>query len=114
MAQFVFLYRGGRPLSDLSPSEKQERMNRWLVWFNGLSESGHMKDRGIPLDRPGRVVRGTKANVTDGPYAEKDLVLGITLIEAKDIEEASALVRNHPILQDGGCVEVRPVLELNP
>jgi hypothetical protein len=117
MAQFVFLYRGGvrgRGAQE-SPAQMQERMQRWLKWFKEVTEKGHIKDRGLPLELGGKLVRGTcKSDVTDGPYPEKDLVMGFSLIEAKDIDEASQLLLNNPIVLEGGVVEVRAVMPLNP
>lgn len=112
MAQFVFLYRGGERAAG-SPERMQQRMEKWTKWFAERIAQGHIQDRGVPLARGGKLVGGTpKANVTDGPYAEKDLVMGFTLVEAADLAQAAALAASHPILDEGGCVEVRPVLAL--
>jgi hypothetical protein len=114
MAQFAFLYRGGDPMP-ASPAEMQKRMEKWLVWFKDLTENGYIKDRGIPLDRSGSTVVATgpkKHHVTDGPYAEKDLVIGLTVVEASDLAHASELSMKCPIFEQGGCVEVRPILSL--
>jgi hypothetical protein len=51
--------------------------------------------------------------VTDGPYSEKDLVVGYLMVEAMDLEEAVTLSSGSPILGTGGAVEVRPVMELD-
>jgi hypothetical protein len=52
--------------------------------------------------------------VTDGPFAEaKDLVGGYTLVEAKDIAHAAELAQGCPILERGGVVEVRAVMQMN-
>ena len=111
MAQFVFLYRRGEAIPAESPAQMQARMQRWQAWFKDLAERGHLKDRGMPLEHSGAVA--TKQNVTDGPYAEKDLVMGYSLIEARDLAQASELSSRCPIIGDSnGCVEVRPVLNL--
>ena len=50
--------------------------------------------------------------ITDGPYAEsKDIIGGYTLVEARDLAEAVELSKGCPILEGGGLVEVRPVLQ---
>ena len=60
------------------------------------------------------MVEGNQKIVTDGPYAEaKDLVGGFSLIEAKDIAQAVDLSKGCPILEVGGSVEVRPVMQIN-
>jgi hypothetical protein len=112
MAQFVFLYRRPEEATPPSPAKMQERLQKWQAWFKGVAERGYIKDRGLPLEKAGRVVRGAKRNVTDGPYAEKDLVMGFTLIEARDLAEASELLANHPLLEEGGAIEIRPVMKL--
>jgi hypothetical protein len=114
MAQFVFLFRSSET-AQVSPAEMQARMQKWTVWMKELGDKGHIKDRGAPLERSGKVVGGTpKRNATDGPYAEKDVVMGYTLIEAKDLAHASELAAGCPmVIGGGGVVEVRPVMALN-
>jgi hypothetical protein len=110
MAQFVFLYRRGQN-APASPAQMQARMERWQAWFKDLAAKGHLKDRGLPLELTGAVA--TKKNITDGPYAEKDLVMGYSLIEARDLAHASELSTGCPIIaDDSGSVEVRPVMNM--
>ena len=62
----------------------------------------------------GMVVKGNQKMVTDGPYAEaKDLVGGFSLIEASDLAHAVEISKGCPVLEVGGSVEVRPVMQLN-
>ena len=112
MSQFVLLYRGGERQS--SPEAMQQQMQKWVVWMKELGDKGHIKDPGHPLDRVGKIVRGTpKAAITDALLAEtKDIVGGYTLIEAKDLAHASELSLGCPILATGGLVEVRPVMNM--
>jgi len=112
MSEFVFLYRGGeRPTS---PELGQQVMQKWMEWFKGLAESGHVLDRGQPLERTGKVVEGKQGIVTDGPFAEtKDVVGGFSLIKADDIAQAAELAKGCPIFETGGRVEVRPVMKLD-
>ena len=113
MSEFLYVYRNGHGgVEKASPEQMQQIMQKWMTWMQGLAEKGHLKDRGHPLEPEGKLVRGTSKNVTDGPYAEKDLVIGLTLIEAKDLAEASELAKGCPILEDPGWVEVRPLLTM--
>ena len=111
MAEFVYLYRGGeRPTS---PEQAQQVMKKWMAWFQELAQSGHVIDRGQPLERSGKLVQG-KTKVTDGPFAEaKDVIGGFTLIKAADIAEAAELAKTCPVIERGGQVEVRPVMQLD-
>jgi hypothetical protein len=112
MSEFLFLFRGSTRLTR-SPEETQKSMQKWVAWFKELNEKGVVKDPGNPLDAAGKVVRGRAKDVHDGPFAEaKDLVNGYVVIETATIDAAVALSKGCPILDDGGSVEVRPLLKL--
>jgi hypothetical protein len=112
MSDFAFLYRGRD--TNASPEQMQHRMVTWRAWFKQLGEQGHLKDIGHPLENSGKVVKGKEKSVTDGPFAEaKDVVGGFTLIQARDLEQATELSKGSPILEVGGSVEVRPIQALN-
>jgi hypothetical protein len=112
MSEFTFLYRGRDTAA--SPEQMQKNIEKWLAWFKDLSEKGHLKDRGHPLEAAGKVVKGKQKSVNDGPYAEaKDVVAGFTLIEARDLIHATELSKSCPILDVGGSVEVRPIQKMS-
>ena len=80
MSEFVYLYRGGS--MEGAPEEMQKVMQKWMAWFKQLGEKGHIKNPGHPLERTGKLVKGSQKTVTDGPFAEsKDVVGGYTLID---------------------------------
>jgi hypothetical protein len=111
MSEFLYLYRGGDRAP--APSEAQQQMQKWMNWLKDLTQKGHVKDAGHPLDRTGKLVSGKDKRVTDGPFTEvKDVVGGYTLIEAGDISQAVELSRGCPIFEYGGAVEVRPVMKM--
>jgi hypothetical protein len=111
MSEYLYLYRGGE--SGRSPEEAEKQMQLWSAWLSDLGRKGHIKDPGQPLEHTGKVVTGKSKMVTDGPYAEaKDLVGGYTIVEAKDIGEATELSSGCPILAVGGAVEIRPVMKM--
>jgi len=92
----------------------QETMDKYLAWFRDMEARGHLVQYGQPLEpKTGRVVRDKAGNYSDGPYAEtKDIVMGYSLIAAKDFDEAIALSKDHPIFEEGGVIEIRPILKL--
>jgi len=114
MSEFLYIYRGGlqSPRNAGSPEQMQQVMQKWRVWMEGLAAKGHLKDRGHPLEPEGRLVSGTSKNVTDGPYAEKDLVGGFSLIEARDLAQATELSKGCPIFERDGSVEIRPIMQM--
>ena len=112
MSEYVFLYRGGE--AGRSPERIQQSMQKWMAWFKDMAAKGHVKNQGHPLERAGKVVKGSQKSVVDGPFAEaKDVIGGYSLIEAKDLDEAIELSKGCPILENEGAVEVRPVMQLN-
>ena len=115
MSDFVFLFRSSEAAQQEAmgtPERAQKSMQAWMAWIGELEAKGHLKDRGQPLERGGRVVRGQGNVVTDGPFTEaKDLVLGFIVVEASDLEQATELAKGCPIAKGGGAVEVRPVMD---
>jgi hypothetical protein len=96
-----------------TPERAQRSMQAWLAWIRELDAKGHLKNPGQPLQRTGKVVRGSKKVVTDGPFVEiKDMVLGFIVVEARDLAEAVELSAGCPMLEGEGSVEVRPVTTL--
>ena len=117
MSEFVYLYRmadAARQEAMGTPERAQQSMQRWMIWMRDLEAKGHLKDRGQPLERVGKIVRGPEPSVTDGPFIEaKDLVGGFSIVEAESIERATELAAGCPILAGGGTVEVRPVMKMD-
>jgi hypothetical protein len=113
MNEFMYLFR--RPMQPPgSPQQMQALMERWQGWMKDLESRGHIANFGQPLDMQGAVVTTGKGSFNDGPYAEtKDIVGGYTIVLAKDLEEAIALTKGHPVFDMGGMIEIRPVLKLS-
>ena len=109
MTDFVYVFRSGGELP--SPADRDTQMRKWVAWIKDLEERGHLKNRGNALRSAGRVVASNRP-VTDGPYSEKDLVVGFLIVQAADLDHAAVLSSDCPILNYGGTVEVRPVLDV--
>ena len=111
MADFIYLFRGAEPPQG-SPEQMQREMQKWRVWIDELGKKGQYK-AGEPLDRTGKVVSGKQKVITDGPYTEaKDLVGGYLLVAAESLADAAELAKGCPIFENGGLVEVRPVMKM--
>ena len=55
-----------------------------------------------------------KVATTDGPYAEtKEVLGGILMLEARDMNHATALMSQHPSLKYGSTFEIWPVFDMN-
>jgi hypothetical protein len=115
VSEFLYLYRLPADSAELpgSPRNMQERLQKWTAWFRDLEAQGALKVLGHPLQTGGAVVADGGRTVLDGPYAEsKDIVLGYSVVQAKDLAEARTIAGSCPVLTYGGMVEVRPILQM--
>ena len=113
MSEFVYLFRAsaeGRSEALGTPEKAQHSLQAWMAWIRDLEAKGKLKERGKPLAPTGRLMRGKKRLVTDGPFVEaKDIVLGFMVVDARDLAEATELASGCPMLDGDGTVEIRPV-----
>jgi hypothetical protein len=117
MSDFVYLFRID-PAAQLeamgTPERAQQSMQRWLTWIRELEANGNLKQRGQPLERSGKVVRGKQKMIIDGPFTEaKDIVSGFLIVEARDAAHAAELAKGCPMLDGDGSVEIRPVMKID-
>lgn len=115
MSEFLYLYRLPADSPELpgSPRNMQERLQKWTTWFRDLEARGTLRAIGHPLEVGGAVLADGGRTVHDGPYAEsKDIVLGYSIVQAKDLTEARAIAGGCPVLSYGGMVEVRPIMQM--
>jgi hypothetical protein len=114
MEKFMYLFIDCEIQTSMpSPEQMQTSMQKWFAWIEKLKNENRYVS-GEPLLPQGKIVKGTKKVVTDGPFTEsKELVSGFFIINAKDLDEATALAKDCPIFETNGAVAVRPVQKLN-
>lgn len=97
-------------LSQRSPEELAANDKLWMAWIGGIAAQNKLVDKGNRLFTKGKVVKGKKKLVSNGPYAEiKECVLGFTIVRAETLDEATEMAKGCPILGVGGSVEVRQI-----
>jgi len=113
MAEFLFLFRGVEDMvSQSSPTEMQQHMNKWREWMSALASKGHLLG-GQPLDVSGKVISNKGQTVTDGPFAEgPEMVSGYLIINAAGMDAAVELSKACPVFEMEGNVEVRPIQKM--
>lgn len=79
--------------------------------MEGLVKNGHFAEGQRLVGGTGAVLKGTKPQVTDGPFAEgKEIVAGYLVIKAKDLEQAISLMQGCPILEhEDASTEIREI-----
>ena len=106
-----------RQLDQAGPAELEVIRKEIGAWFERWAPAGKIADPGVHLQRTptAKTVRpgpdGTPA-VTDGPYLElKEVVCGLVILSADDIDDAAAVAATWPLVRGSGAVEVRPLFE---
>ena len=114
MAQFMLLLHGDPTVwQKMKPDQLQAAFGKYMVWGQKGREQGIVSVGNKLVDEPGRVIRGQKAVVTDGPYSEtKEWLGGYYIVIADSYDAAAKLCRDHPHLEYGGTIEVRQVEEM--
>jgi hypothetical protein len=101
-------------LAEVQQEDGQRMMKECIAYDDELRRGGHFLG-GEALDSARNAVtlrmKGGDVEVTDGPYAEtKEMLGGILLLEARDLNHAVALMSKHPGVKMGPF-EIRPANE---
>jgi hypothetical protein len=117
MRFICFGYLDVEQWSTIPPAEQNAMIDRCFAYDDVLKKNGHWV-AGEGLQGPDATVslsfKNGKAEVTDGPYAEtKELLGGLLIIDARDLNQAVQLISKHPGVQMGTW-EIRPAQDLTP
>jgi hypothetical protein len=115
MNYLLLIYGNQADLAALSESDRTKMSNEYAEFTKSIVQAGHFKagDRLKPTSSASTVrVRNGKTAITDGPFAEtREQLGGYYLIEAKNLDEATAIAARIPGARNGS-IEVRPVWPL--
>lgn len=116
MKYLCLVYADEAKLDAMPASDRQALVDEAMDYMDTLRGSGHyIAANALEFVHTATTVRveNGKAFTTDGPFAEtKEQLGGFILIEAKDLDDAVQVASKFPPVRMG-CVEVRPVRELN-
>jgi hypothetical protein len=102
MKKFVFIYYGKTMPKDVSPEQMKQMMDAWMVWFGTFKNQ--MVDGGNPF---GDGAKSVTASGVETITSEKWPATGYTIINAKDMDEATKIAQGCPALKDvDGAVRV--------
>lgn len=98
-------------LTDVSPEEGQRLMEECMAYDDVLRRGGHfIGGEALSSARTAVTLRADRGEleVIDGPFAEtKEMLGGILLLEARDMQHAIELMSKHPGVALGPF-EIRP------
>ena len=111
MKEFALLFRlPDTDFSKTSPQEFQELAKKWQAWAGAITAQGKMGSNGLRLAMEGKVLKAGGV-ITDGPFVEIREKLGsFIVVKAENLEEATTLAHGCPALEQGGSVEIRPIM----
>jgi hypothetical protein len=92
-----------------SAEEARKSGERWGAWQKALTDAGHSVT-GAQLEAEGRRVIGNEKAVVDGTWGGDHVMGGYFVVSASSLAEAVELAKGSPVLENGGTVEVRPVM----
>ena len=117
MQYLLLIYVREADTAKMSAADGAKMHQEYFEFTKSIRQSGHMKagDALKPSTTATSVrVRDGKKLVTDGPFAEtREQLGGYYLIDAKDLDEATAIAARIPGAKHG-TIEVRPVMQLPP
>jgi len=117
MQYLCLIYDDEQQWEKLPPAESSKIIDEFLAYTDSIRKSGHYAGgNALQPTRTATTVRVRLGRVatTDGPFAEtKEQLGGYYLLNARDLNEAIQLASRIPGARLG-CVEVRPVLEMEP
>ena len=110
MNDFLLLMKGDDS-KQASPDEMQKRMQGYMAWMKKMMSEDRLK-AGQPLEPRGTWLKDKNTVVTDGPYLEpKEIIGGYVILRARDLDEATDLARECPLL-DHCEIFVRPLVDV--
>jgi hypothetical protein len=114
MKYACLVYHEEKKLAALSDAELAAIVAECGAWVDDLVEGGHhVFSAALQAVRTATTVRHRDGEflMTDGPFAEtKEFLGGLTIIEARDLNEAMQLTARFPAARIG-TVELRPLLD---
>jgi len=104
MAKFTLVYHGGAMTE--GEEAQQAVMDTWFAWFGALGPA--IVDAGAPFGPSATIA--ADGSSTDGGGANP--ATGYSIIEALDLDDATAKAKGCPVLASGGSVEVCEALPI--
>ena len=117
MKYLCFGYYDKSKFDGMNESERNAMFDACFEYDDHLRANGHWA--GGEALQPAETAltlywKNGKVATTDGPYAEtKELLGGILILEARDMNQAVQLMAQHPALRYSSIFEIRPTVELS-
>jgi hypothetical protein len=106
MTKFLYVYHGSGKMP-ATEAERKQAIDAWNGWFGSLGKA--VVDGGNPVGMSKTVLPGGKVENNGGANPTG----GYSIIEARDIDEATEKAKGCPMLAMPNCsVEIAPIIEM--
>jgi len=116
MQYLLLIYESETAWAATSEAEQKKVFDEYMAFTEAIKKSGHHRagEALQPITTATTVrVRNGKTATTDGPFAEtREQLGGFYLIEAKNLDEATAIAAKIPSARVGS-IEVRPIVDFS-
>src|SRR5664279_4558168 len=103
MKEYLFLLRGGKPLTSKTEEEKKAEMQAWGAYMSSLGEKGQFVG-GLPLVSGGMVVTPEGLRAEPVNAGKEGIVGGYLIIKAENQKIATELARACPHIANEGNI----------
>ena len=115
--KFICLgYMDEKVWEGMTESEANARLDEFFAYDDVLRKNGHfVGGEALESTRNAATLKwqNGRVSVTDGPFVEtKEVLGGIMMLEAPDLNSAIRLMSQHPSMRMGGSWEIRPAADL--
>ena len=109
MKKFILIFYGKVRPEEISKEEMKSTMDKWMAWFGTFTD--HMVDGGNPF---APVAKSVTAKGIETIPADMWPAKGYTIINAKDMDEATKIAKECPALENDseGAVRVYEALPM--
>jgi hypothetical protein len=108
MKEYLFLLRGGKPVTEKTEAERKSEMQAWGAYMCSLGEKGLLVG-GLPLVSGGLVVTPEGLRSEPVNSAREGTVGGYLIIKAENQQKAAELAKACPHIANEGNIEVREI-----
>ena len=113
MKDYLFLFRGGLDFTKAPQERVQQVIIKWKSWVEKLTAEGIYNGGERLTKNDAAVVRGNARQLTNGPYAhDNEIVGGFISIKADSLEQAIEICKDCPIFNFDGIIELREIAKM--
>ena len=105
MPRYLLTYHGEMRMEDMpaDPEAMQQVMAQWDAWYQSMGDS--LVDGGAPIAM-------STAIDADGATDAPAQLSGYTIIDAADMEAATAIAQGSPVLPNGHSVQISQAIDM--